>query len=182
LAILASRLGRRTPAYVSPDARIYAALEPLSGSHRVWGGLAPDYTLSEAQEVLKSQHAAEHLAVGVAGYKLDECDGSELTGASWMFPAHATFPSGRDGEQMRQVYGLLLQKIPHGLFHERDRRTYGLVRASLAGAAALRALLRPLRPPPVRAGALQRQLQRPALDAGDPRCPRRRGLGPPDAL
>jgi len=110
LAILASRFGRRTPAFGSPDARIYAALEPLSGSHRVWGGLAPDYTLSEAQEVLKSQHAAEHLAVGVAGYKLDECDGSELTGASWMFPAHATFPSGRDGGQMRQVYGLLLQK------------------------------------------------------------------------
>jgi alpha-glucosidase (family GH31 glycosyl hydrolase) len=123
--------------YVSPDARIYAALEPLSGSHRVWGGLAPDYTLPEAQEVLKSQHAAEHLAVGVAGYKLDECDGSELTGASWMFPAHATFPSGRDGEQMRQVYGLLLQRMTHGLFHERDRRTYGLVRASLAGAAPL---------------------------------------------
>jgi alpha-D-xyloside xylohydrolase len=54
-----------------------------------------------------------------------------------MFPAHATFPSGWDGERMRQVYGLLLQKLTNTLFHESDRRTYGLVRASLCGAASL---------------------------------------------
>jgi alpha-glucosidase (family GH31 glycosyl hydrolase) len=123
--------------YVSPGAPIYAALEPLSGSHTVWGGLAPDLTLPEAQAILAAQHREKHLDAGIAGYKLDECDGSELTGNSWMFPGHATFPSGLDGEQMRQVYGLLLQKLTDGLFRERDRRTYGLVRASLSGASSL---------------------------------------------
>jgi alpha-glucosidase (family GH31 glycosyl hydrolase) len=123
--------------YVSPAAPIYADLEPLSGSHTVWGGLAPDYTLPEAREILQSQHRNQHVATGVSGYKLDECDGSELTGTSWMFPPHATFPSGWDGEQMRQVYGLLLQKITRDLFQERGQRTYGLVRASLCGASSL---------------------------------------------
>jgi alpha-D-xyloside xylohydrolase len=123
--------------YVSPEAPIYPDLEPFSGSHTVWGGLAPDYTLPEAQEILKSQHRTHHVALGVSGYKLDECDGSELTGSSWMFPAHATFPSGWDGEQMRQIYGLLLQKLTRDLFRERNERTYGLVRASLCGASSL---------------------------------------------
>jgi alpha-glucosidase (family GH31 glycosyl hydrolase) len=123
--------------YVSPEASIYPKLEPLSGSHTVWGGLAPDLTLPRVQEIFTEQHHAEHLEVGISGYKLDECDGSELTGSSWMFPGHATFPSGLDGEQMRQVYGLLLQKITRDLFRERDQRTYGLARASLCGASSL---------------------------------------------
>ncbi len=124
-------------AWVSPKAEVHGPLAPLSGSHTVWGGLAPDYTLPEARKILENQHERAHLAAGVAGYKLDECDGSELTSGSWMFPAHATFPSGLDGEQMRQVYGLILQQLTAGLFRRRDRRTFGLVRASGAGAAPL---------------------------------------------
>jgi alpha-D-xyloside xylohydrolase len=123
--------------YVSPDARIYSELEKLAGSHTVWAGLAPDYTLPEAQAVYKKQHEDDHASIGVAGYKLDECDGSELTNNSWMFPAHAEFPSGLDGEQMRQLYGLLLQRMTKDMYKERDIRTYGLVRASGAGASSL---------------------------------------------
>lgn len=123
--------------WVSPQAPIHQALQPHAGSHTVWGGLAPDYTLPAARAVLEAQHDERHVAAGVSGYKLDECDGSELTGSSWMFPAHAEFPSGRDGEEMRQVYGLLLQQLTAGLFRRRDRRTYGLVRASSTGAAPL---------------------------------------------
>jgi len=124
-------------AWVSPRAAIHAALEPYAGSHTVWGGLAPDYTLPEARAILEAQHEEHHVAAGVSGYKLDECDGSELTGSSWMFPAHAEFPSGRDGEEMRQVYGLLLQQMTADLFRRHDRRTYGLVRASSTGASPL---------------------------------------------
>ena len=123
--------------YVSPEAVIYPKLKPLSGSHTVWGGLAPDYSLREAQTILQEQHDRAHVRIGVSGYKLDECDGSELTGASWMFPGHARFPSGLDGEQMRQVYGLLLQRMTTDIFHRRNQRTYGLVRASNAGASSL---------------------------------------------
>ncbi len=123
--------------WVSPRAGIRQALEPLSGSHLVWGGLAPDWTLPEARAILQEQHQAAHVDLGVSGYKLDECDGGELIGKSWMFPAHATFPSGLDGEQMRQVYGLLLQQLTAELFWRRGRRTYGLVRASGAWASSL---------------------------------------------
>lgn len=123
--------------YVSPEAKIHPKLESLSGSHTVWGGLAPDYSLKEAQDILKDQHDREHISIGVSGYKLDECDGSELTGSSWMFPAHAIFPSGHDGEQVRQVYGLTLQKMILDMFKKHNRRTYGLVRASSAGASPL---------------------------------------------
>jgi alpha-glucosidase (family GH31 glycosyl hydrolase) len=123
--------------YVSPDAAIFPKLEPFSGSHTVFGGIVPDYTLPEACETLKRQHDEAHLSIGVSGYKLDECDGSELTDIQWMFPAHATFPSGHDGEQLRQVYGLLLQRLTAELFRARDRRTWGLVRASNAGASSL---------------------------------------------
>ncbi|TVY12062.1 glycoside hydrolase family 31 protein [Paenibacillus cremeus] len=123
--------------YVSPEAGIYEALRPLSGTHSVWGGLAPDYSLEAAQSVYKEQHRREHVELGVSGYKLDECDGSELTNNSWMFPAHAEFPSGYDGEQMRQLYGLMFQKMTAELYQEAGRRTYGLVRASGAGASSL---------------------------------------------
>ena len=123
--------------YVSPRASVYPALQPYSGSHTVWGGLAPDYTVPEAQQLLARQHDREHVSIGVSGYKLDECDGSELTGASWMFPAHASYPSGHDGEQVQQVYGLAMQRLTTELFRRRDRRTYGLVRAGNAGGAPL---------------------------------------------
>jgi alpha-D-xyloside xylohydrolase len=123
--------------YVSPDAKLYPALEPLSGSHAVWGGIAPDYTLPEAQRLYKAQHMKEHVGNGVSGYKHDECDGSELTNNSWMFPAHAEFPSGHDGEQMRQLYGLLFQKMTDDMYRTVNRRTYGLVRASTAAASTM---------------------------------------------
>ena len=38
---------------------------------------------------------------------------------------------------MRQIYGLKIQKLTAGWFRERNQRTYGLVRASNAGASAL---------------------------------------------
>lgn len=123
--------------YVSPKSDIYPQLEPYAGSHLVWGGLAPDYTLPEAQALYKAQHDKEHLLINVSGYKHDECDGSELTNHSWMFPAHATFPSGHDGEQLRQMYGLLFQKMTDDLFRTRNRRTFGLVRASNAAASSM---------------------------------------------
>jgi alpha-D-xyloside xylohydrolase len=123
--------------YLSPEGELHGKLLPLSGSHSVWGGIAPDYTLPEAQRLYKQQHLDAHIRIGVSGYKLDECDGSELTNNSWMFPAHAKFPSGLDGEQMRQLYGLLFQKMTTDVYREENRRTYGLVRASGAGASSL---------------------------------------------
>ncbi|MCC3374549.1 TIM-barrel domain-containing protein [Cohnella sp. REN36] len=123
--------------YVSPESKLYPELLPYAGSHTVWGGLAPDYAMPEAREAYAKQHRERHVAIGVSGYKLDECDGSELTNNAWMFPGHAAFPSGLDGEQMRQMYGLLFQKMTNDLYRADNRRTYGLVRASNAGASSL---------------------------------------------
>ena len=118
--------------YVSPEARIYEKMYPLSGSHLVWLGLVPDYTLPAARAVLTEQHQTDHVAIGISGYKIDEVDGYD----HWLWPDHATFPSGRSAEVMRQIYGVQMQKMMHeDLFRKNDRRTYGLVRASNGAAS-----------------------------------------------
>ncbi len=127
--------------WVSPQATFYDDLRPLSGSHTVWGGLAPDYSLEQVQEIVIGHHLEHHVSLGVSGYKIDECDGSELTDCSWMFPGHASFPSHLDGRRMRQLYGLLLQKTIAELFGRQGQRTLGLVRGSGAAASTLPVVL-----------------------------------------
>ncbi|MDF7826935.1 glycoside hydrolase family 31 protein [Pontiellaceae bacterium B12227] len=120
--------------FVSPEGTLYKKLYPLSGSHLVWLGLVPDYTLPEAQEILCTQHANEHLSIGVSGYKIDEVDGYDR----WLWPDHATFPSGTPAEAMRQAYGLIMQNMLYkDLFHKNNTRTYSLVRSSNGGASGL---------------------------------------------
>jgi alpha-glucosidase (family GH31 glycosyl hydrolase) len=120
--------------YVSPEGKLYEKLYPLSGSHMVWLGIVPDYNLPEAREILCKQHAEDHLSIGISGYKIDEVDGYD----HWLWPEHATFPSGTPGETMRQTYGLLMQNMLYeNLFHENNTRTYSLVRSSNAGASGL---------------------------------------------
>lgn len=119
--------------YVSPESPIYKDIKPLTGSHNVWNGLVADLTMPKAQQIYKNFFGKNHLSIGVSGYKIDEVDGYD----QWLWPDVASFPSGLSGEQMRQTYGLLIQKQTAEWFHARNQRTYGLVRASNAGAAAL---------------------------------------------
>jgi alpha-glucosidase (family GH31 glycosyl hydrolase) len=118
--------------YVSPVGELYPELINLSGSHTVWNGIVPDFTISEAREIFKEYFIKNHLDLGVGGYKIDEVDGYD----SWLWPDVATFPSGTSAEQMRQIYGLMLQSMTTGWFKERNIRTYGLVRGSNAGASS----------------------------------------------
>ena len=118
--------------YISPEAKLYKKMFPLSGSHMVWLGIVPDYTLTEARQLLTEQHSKDHIDIGVSGYKIDEVDGYD----HWLWPDHANFPSGTPGETMRQTYGLLLQRMLYqDLFQKHNTRTYGLVRASSGGAS-----------------------------------------------
>ncbi len=119
--------------YVSPVGSLYPKLKGLTASHTVWNGLVPDFTLGETRELFKKHFMQNHLEIGVSGYKIDEVDGYD----SWLWPDVATFPSGYSGEQMRQVYGLMVQDMTAKWFKELNQRTYGLVRASNAGASAL---------------------------------------------
>jgi alpha-D-xyloside xylohydrolase len=99
----------------------------------VWTGIVPDFTLAETRRVMLGHFDRELVQRGVSGYKIDEVDGYDR----WLWPDHATFPSGLSGEQMRQLYGLSIQRATADAFHARDQRTYGLVRGSNAGAAPL---------------------------------------------
>jgi alpha-glucosidase (family GH31 glycosyl hydrolase) len=119
--------------YVSPDSPIYEAVKPYTGTHTVWNGLVPDFTLDKVQKTYKDFFLSRHINIGISGYKIDEIDGYD----HWLWPDIASFPSGLDGEQMRQVYGLLVQRLTADWFRERNQRTYGLVRGSNAGASAL---------------------------------------------
>ncbi len=118
---------------VHPDSRLGMDLKTCCGNYYAgWGGLVPDLSLPEAREIMSRQHDRTHLAMGVSGYKLDECDGFD----QWLWPDHAEFPSGLTGVQLRQQYGVLFQRMITELFRSRDERTYGLARASNAGAVS----------------------------------------------
>jgi alpha-glucosidase (family GH31 glycosyl hydrolase) len=118
--------------YISKHARIYEDMYPLSGSHTVWLGIAPDYMLPEARKVLLDQHKTDHFDIGISGYKIDECDGYDF----WLWPDHATFPSGTPAEVMRQTYGMQLQRMIYKeLYQKNNRRTYSKVRASNGAAS-----------------------------------------------
>ncbi|WP_223151263.1 TIM-barrel domain-containing protein [Chitinophaga varians] len=118
--------------YLSPASSRYNEAKPLSGSHTVWNGLVPDLTLPAAQQLYRDLFKKQHLDIGVSGYKIDEVDGVD----SWLWPDVASFPSGTTAEQMRQVYGVMMQRLTTEWFREKGIRTYGLVRASNAGASS----------------------------------------------
>ena len=118
-----------TNPYVSPESSIYKQIYTWSGSHTVWCGLVPDLVSSEGRTIWGNKFEKEHVAIGVSGYKIDEIDGYD----HYLWPDVATFPSGTPAEQMRQTYGLLVQRITYDLFRKNGRRTFGLVRGSNAG-------------------------------------------------
>ncbi len=92
-------------AFVHPSSPLYASLAPHSGDYLVWGGLVPDFATPQAKEIFATYERS--LAdMGVSGFKLDECDGSDYTGG-WTFPNCASFPSGMDGEQYHSLFGTL---------------------------------------------------------------------------
>ena len=123
------RVNLWTNPYVSPEAPFYKSIVPYSGSHTVWNGLVPDLTLEPARKLFFDQLQKNQVAKGVSGYKIDEVDGYD----HYLWPDVASFPSGIPAEQMRQTYGLLVQRYSEAIFHQQNKRTFGLVRASNAG-------------------------------------------------
>lgn len=92
-------------AFVHPSSPVYKPLLPYSGDFEVWNGCVPDLSLKEARDVFAA-HQRTIVDMGVDGFKLDECDGSDFTGG-WSFPNCAEFPSGLDGEQYHSLFGVL---------------------------------------------------------------------------
>jgi len=121
--------------YVSPTAPLYPKLVPFAGSHLVWNGIVPDYSIPAARKIF-ADHLREKV-VGLSpralgGFKVDEVDGYD----QWLWPDVAVFPSGNDAEQLRQTYGLLVQRTLMDLYRGMNRRTFGQVRGTNGGASS----------------------------------------------
>lgn len=126
------RINLWTNPYISPDASIFSGIQPFTASHTVWVGHVPDLSMPKASAIFWKKFDEEHVAIGVSGYKIDEVDGYD----QYLWPDVASFPSKNSAEQMRQTYGLLVQKQSYDLFKKRNTRTFGLVRASNAGGSS----------------------------------------------
>lgn len=118
--------------YVSKHSPIYKKILPYTGTHTVWNGAVPDLTIPAARNLLFGQLYENQIRIGVSGYKIDEVDGYD----NWLWPDVALFPGGLSAEQMRQTYGVLCQKYSTEIFRRQNKRTYGLIRASNAGAVS----------------------------------------------
>jgi alpha-D-xyloside xylohydrolase len=126
------RLNLWSNPYVSPVSPVYHQIKPYTATHTVWGGIVPDLTMKEARDILVQQLLNNQVSLGISGYKIDECDGYD----KWLWPDVTLFPSGNSAEQMRQTYALLLQRATMDMFRSINKRTYGLIRASNAGASS----------------------------------------------
>jgi len=118
--------------YISPESELIGKLKPFVASHTVWSGFVPDYALPETNRIIGDHLKKYELDIGVSGFKMDENDGYD----NWLWPDVTLFPSRTPAEQMRQLYGVMMQKMTDQLYREQNRRTYGLVRASNAGAVS----------------------------------------------
>jgi alpha-D-xyloside xylohydrolase len=116
-------------AFTHPASPLFPEIEPHSGDYGVWGGLVPDFAGEPARAAFGAYHAKTFLDAGVSGFKIDECDNSDYTGG-WSFPECSMFPSGVDGEQMHNVFGLRYQMAIWNEFRKRKIPTYNLVRSS----------------------------------------------------
>jgi alpha-D-xyloside xylohydrolase len=120
--------------FVHPESDVYNDLLPYSGDYEVWDGITPDLSMEKAREILGAYHDRYLVDEGISGFKCDECDNSDYTGG-WSFPEHSRFPSGMDGEQMHSALPQFYQKTLYDLYHKRNLRTWGEVRAQYAFSA-----------------------------------------------
>jgi alpha-D-xyloside xylohydrolase len=119
-------------AFVSPKSPLYGPLQSKSGDYLVWNGLVPDFGDSVARGLFAGYHAKTFVDKGISGFKMDECDNSNLAfgSSTWSFPELSSFPSGLSGEQMHQLFGLLYQQTIYSIYKKQNKRTYLDVRAS----------------------------------------------------
>lgn len=124
-------------AFVHPSSPLHPLLKAKAGSHLVWNGLVPDFADSTTQRTFAAYHDTCFVQKGIAAFKMDECDNANITRGdlNWSFPELSSFPSGIDGEQMHQLFGLLYQKTLYGVYRKHGMRTCLDVRASGALAA-----------------------------------------------
>jgi alpha-D-xyloside xylohydrolase len=112
-------------AYVHHASPIYKDLYNYSADFLVRDGLVPDFTLSETRKIFGDYHE-KIIEEGISGFSLDKSDNSNISSGydNWGFPDMSVFPSGIDGERMRQLFGSLYVKTIDDLFRKNNIRTY----------------------------------------------------------
>ena len=137
------RLNLWEHAYVNPAAPFYKDLEKKSGSFLVWRGLVPDFVDPKAAAIFAGYHKNNLIDKGIASFKLDECDNSNIIEgkATWGFPDMTQFPSGIDGEQMHQLFGSLYANTLADVYKKENKRTYFDYRSSNVFTSSLPAVL-----------------------------------------
>ena len=130
-------------AYVYPTSPLYDPLKDKSCNFSVWKGIVPDFVNPEARKIFGDYHKETFVNNGITAFKLDECDAADYkeAAAQWSFPDISQFPSGIDGEQMHQLYGVLYQKSLLDIFDSQNKRTLFDVRSSQAFASPYSASL-----------------------------------------
>lgn len=130
-------------AYVFPTSPLFDSLKDKSGDFSVWKGLVPDFVNPEVRKIFGYYHENNFINKGIVAFKLDECDAADYkdAAAQWSFPEIAQFPSGIDGEQMHQLFGVLYQKTFLDIFNRQNKRTLLDVRSSHAFASPYSATL-----------------------------------------
>jgi len=125
-------------AFVSPVSPLYPLLKDHSGDYTVWNGLVPDFADSVTRSIFGNYHDLTFIRQGISGFKLDECDNSDITrgNENWSFPELSRFPSGIDGEQMHQMFGELYLKSLYDVYRKRNQRVFFDVRSSGAFASS----------------------------------------------
>lgn len=121
-------------AYVFPTSPLFDQLKDKACDFSVWKGLVPDFVNPEARDIFGNYHEQTLVDKGITAFKLDECDAADYrdAAAQWSFPELSQFPSGIDGEQMHQLFGVLYQKSLLDVFTRNNKRTLLDVRSSQA--------------------------------------------------
>lgn len=118
--------------YVAPETPLYNKIKDYCGTHTVWCGLVPDYTMKDAVDIFREHIKKGQVDLGVSGYKVDEVDGND----TWLWPDVAEFPSGTSADKMRSIYGNLVAEAIDKPYRDKNERTYGLIRAMNAGSVS----------------------------------------------
>lgn len=93
--------------FIDCSSPLYEKMFDYSGDYEVWKGIVPDFSIREARDIFADYHKEHIVSLGIDGFKLDECDGSDFVSSDWSFPNVALFPGGMDGEQYHVMFGTL---------------------------------------------------------------------------
>jgi alpha-D-xyloside xylohydrolase len=118
-------------AYIAPSSPMYDAMINKSGDYPVWKGLVPDFADPAARKIFAEYHEKNFFDIGISGFKMDECDNSEYSRAdiNWGFPEISQFPSGIDGEQMHQLFGILYGHTLYDIYRRHNQRSFFDIRS-----------------------------------------------------